>query len=270
MKKRLYVDMDGTLAIWQEVEFFEQLYEKGYYENLQPQQSVLDSVKKIAQLDDYEVYILSAYLNDSQYALKEKQIWIDKHLPEISKENRIFVPYGAEKSKFISGGVKEHDYLLDDYTVNLLDFDRQGGNAIKLLNGINHTKGTWEGAMVKHSHVELYENIVLELSKPTKMEYIKNYSEAKRTTEVYSQELQDMMKVESFYENEKPILNQQKKVDSALYNQVVWHDKICLRYNLKSEEKFEDFIADNNFEKINNLVINNNYDDKEEELEMMI
>ena len=35
---RLFVDMDGTLAKWNEVQYEEQLLEEGYYRNLKPNQ----------------------------------------------------------------------------------------------------------------------------------------------------------------------------------------------------------------------------------------
>ena len=35
MKNRLFVDMDGTLAVFKTVDTMETLYEKGYFKNLQ-------------------------------------------------------------------------------------------------------------------------------------------------------------------------------------------------------------------------------------------
>jgi len=35
MRPRLFVDMDGTLAVWNNV-YLEQLYEPGYFRNLPP------------------------------------------------------------------------------------------------------------------------------------------------------------------------------------------------------------------------------------------
>ena len=85
---------------------------------------------------------MSAVLTDSKYALAEKNRWIDKYLPEIDAQHRIFPPCGADKKEFIEGGVGPKDFLLDDYSVNLNSWEPPA-RGIKIMNGINGTKGTW-------------------------------------------------------------------------------------------------------------------------------
>ena len=58
---RLFVDMDGTLAKWNEVQYEEQLLEEGYYRNLKPNQKVVDEVNSIID-KGYDVYVLSCVL----------------------------------------------------------------------------------------------------------------------------------------------------------------------------------------------------------------
>lgn len=147
MKKRLFVDMDGTLAVWNHIDTSEELYEKGYYRNLSPMQEVINVVKSIIEAGEVDVYILSAYLTDSKYALEEKKAWLEVYLPEIKTDNHIFVKYGENKSAYIKDGISKNDYLLDDYTKNLIEWNQQDGTSIKLLNGINHTNKTWQGEM---------------------------------------------------------------------------------------------------------------------------
>ena len=103
--KRLFVDMDGTLAFFHPITTLEQLYEEGYFRNLEPHENVLQGIRGILQdhADQVEVYILSAYLSDSSYALAEKEAWLDQYLPELPKGNRIFMPCGAEKNGFCAG-----------------------------------------------------------------------------------------------------------------------------------------------------------------------
>lgn len=142
-KQRLFVDMDGTLAVFKPVDTLETLYEKGYFLNLEPHENVVSAIKEIIKNNpEIEVNILSAYLTDSKYALDEKNAWVEKYLPEIPKENRVFVPCGANKRECIEGGVRPNDFLLDDYTKNLNDW-QPPARGIKLLNAINHTRGSW-------------------------------------------------------------------------------------------------------------------------------
>lgn len=142
--KRLFVDMDGTLAKWEDVPYFERLLEEGYFRERPPMQNVIDAVKNVYnQHPDVEVYILSSCLKESQYAEAEKNAWLDEHLPEIDAEHRLFPAFGEDKGTAIPEGIKENDFLLDDYSQNLFLFDPPA-TGIKLLNGINHTRESWE------------------------------------------------------------------------------------------------------------------------------
>lgn len=147
--KRLFVDMDGTLAEFKETDTLEILYEKGYFRNLAPLKPVTDAVNELAGAGSVEVFILSACLSDSPYALEEKNGWLDEHTPRIDRAHRLFPPCGIPKVQWLQERgftIDKTDFLLDDYSLNLHEWERYG-TGIKLLNGINHTKGTWQGAM---------------------------------------------------------------------------------------------------------------------------
>lgn len=150
MKSRLFVDMDGTLTVFTPQPDASALYTKGYFLNLAPQVNVIEAVRKL-NTDKYkgmEVFTLSAYLADSPYALEEKDRWIEEHLPEIDKSHRLFVTCGRNKKDIVDGGVRPTDFLLDDYTKNLVSWNP--GHGIKLLNGINHTKGSWKYDSIRY------------------------------------------------------------------------------------------------------------------------
>lgn len=151
MSKRLFVDMDGTLAEFKEVDTLETLYEPGYFLNLKPHMSVVDAVKNIIEKDPaVDVYVLSAYLSDSKYALEEKNKWLDLYIPEIDSKHRLFCTCGDDKREFIAGtlgDVRSDDFLLDDYSHNLHSWEPPA-IGIKLMNGINGNHGTWTKAKV--------------------------------------------------------------------------------------------------------------------------
>lgn len=151
---RIFIDMDGTLAEWNNVGY-EQLFEKGYYSGLKPER-VLEDVRALIK-NGAPVYILSCYLKESEYALAEKKEWLSKWLPELPEERRIFVPDGTNKAEYLKDNyspIKKEDILLDDYTKNLNEWTSYGGTGIKYLNGINHTKGTWKGLMLDSTSPE--------------------------------------------------------------------------------------------------------------------
>lgn len=161
-KKCLYVDLDGTAAVFQQVDTLETLYEKNYFLNLKPHRNVVEAVRKLVVYHpEIEVFILSSVLTDSKYALNEKNEWIDRYLPEIDQKHRIFPPCGEEKKNYIPGGVKPTDFLWDDYSQNLNAWEPPA-KGIKLMNGINGTKGTWqsERLSIERSGDELVEAIL--------------------------------------------------------------------------------------------------------------
>lgn len=148
-KFRLFVDMDGTLAEFQKVSAMEELYERGYFAQLPPQQNVVDTLRLLIHTtSSVDVFILSSVLFDSRFAMEEKNGWLNKYLPEIDRAHRIFLPCGESKAGYVPGTLREGDCLLDDYTKNLVDWNRAGGRGIKLLNGINHTQRSWSGARI--------------------------------------------------------------------------------------------------------------------------
>lgn len=142
-KRRLFVDMDGTMVTWRVAEREEDLLEEGFFRNAPANVEVVKAVNAVADDQDIEVFSLSAYFTESAYALAEKNEWLDIRT-KIRGDNRIFCPYGADKALFVPGGIRPDDVLLDDYTPNLVAWAKRGC-AVKLLNGINGTKGTWTG-----------------------------------------------------------------------------------------------------------------------------
>lgn len=193
-KNRLFVDMDGTLAEWRNIQITinsseetyedilqhklqkldEVLYLPGYFRTLRPNVAVVNAIKEIIKDNNIEVFSLSCVKDDRDEVspLKEKNGWLDDYLPEIDKDHRIFVPDGEDKTEYIPGGISKNDYILDDYTKNLVDWEKVSGpgNAIKLLNNVNESNGSWQGNSVSYANeskviASTIENIVNGLEK---------------------------------------------------------------------------------------------------------
>lgn len=149
-KIKLFVDLDGTAAVWNAAGEYEDLFKEGYFLNLRPHESVVEGVKKLYECG-LDVYVLSAYLTESRFALKEKNIWVNRHLPFVDRRNRLFVPQNMSKPGYVAALIGEPDetyVLLDDYSKNLHEWQAANGFGIKLMNGLNGTVGTWKGPMV--------------------------------------------------------------------------------------------------------------------------
>ncbi len=163
MAKRLFVDMDGTLARFHDqVRYLERMWEPGFFRNLDPFDNMLRGVKAfMKERPDVEVFILSSKIpGEPPYCEMEKNAWLDAYLPELDARHRIFPDVGTSKAEAVPGGISGEDCLLDDYNKSLREWEGAGGLAVKCRNNINHRglgaygggRGKlWEGAMAHTS-----------------------------------------------------------------------------------------------------------------------
>lgn len=155
---RLFVDMDGTLAQFHaEDNYLERMWEAGFFERLQPYQNAVDGLRQYMQTNpDTEVYILSSAIpGDPPACVAQKNAWLDKYLPEIDRQHRLFPAVGEDKAAAIPGGIRPTDTLLDDYNVNLSAWRDAGGHSIKFVNHINdHARigARWDGDRAYYDH----------------------------------------------------------------------------------------------------------------------
>lgn len=142
--KTILFDMDGVLATWQESPW-EVVTADGYFLSRSPEPKMIHLARLLCGLKDCRVGILSAVIQDD-HSEKEKRMWLERFCPFIPSENIFFVPYGSSKSEYVPDSVKDA-VLIDDYTMNLRDWS---GKAVKFYNGINGTKGTWNGPSIRY------------------------------------------------------------------------------------------------------------------------
>lgn len=160
--KRLYIDIDGTLARFHDVDkhFIEAMWQEGFYRDLKPFENMVEAAAMFVRSHpEVEVFILSAVLDtEPPFAEKEKNEWLDQYLPEIDAKHRIFTKAGTDKTEYL-GTLSGTDFLIDDYNRNLREFEAAGGKAIKFQNDINHRgegayggeKGAlWQGDIISH------------------------------------------------------------------------------------------------------------------------
>lgn len=141
--KRLFVDMDGVLCRWKPAKHIEEIYEEGWFRNMEPQPNVIEAIRAFIELEEEHgvpTYVLSATPDGGEYAVAEKSAWLDDFIPEINAGHRIFTIAGKSKGDFVPFGVQPGDILMDDYSVNLHDWKAIG---IKVMNGVNGSNGTW-------------------------------------------------------------------------------------------------------------------------------
>ena len=121
----LFVDMDGTIAEYNVYpEGFVTTETKELFLGAEPLDVVIDNLKKINNIENLDIYILS--LSRSDIIVEEKKQWLKKYVPFIKEENYIIInkeqgQYTSENREFIKSikmkeKLNEYDYvmLLDD------------------------------------------------------------------------------------------------------------------------------------------------------------
>lgn len=129
---RIFFDLDGTLANFEGSGGLANMWKKGFFQNLEAYPNGLEMAENL-QKKGNEVFVLSACIN-SKYCKSEKMEWIAKNLPFIPKENIYLIPTGESKAEYIEslyGKIDKNYVLFDDYKVNLLEWKKLGGTAIK-------------------------------------------------------------------------------------------------------------------------------------------
>lgn len=148
---KIFLDLDGTLArfnVRNALKRFDN--EVGFFANLLAYKGI-EVVNELATTN--QIYIISASPNEQ--ADKDKQLWLNKYLPNVRQENITLCRLGQNKAEIIQNKynitIDEQCYLLDDYTKNLNEWESFGGIGIKRLTQVSdNSRKLWKGLELKH------------------------------------------------------------------------------------------------------------------------
>lgn len=153
MRKKLFLDMDGTLAKFNSKRNALKRFDNeiGFFASLKPFKNI-KAVNDLIEKGTLDIYIISASPNEQADA--DKLSWLNKHLPNLHNENICFCRIGTNKAKAIKEqlniDIDNNCYLLDDYTNNLIDWNNSNGIGIKRITSLANNKSKrWKGLMIK-------------------------------------------------------------------------------------------------------------------------
>lgn len=140
---QIFVDMDGVLAKWGPGTQ-KDTFQTGYFRSREPETAIIELVKEMERQEMDVTILSSAYLTTN--ARHEKADWLAAYGVDVPA---IFVPYGMNKEEFIPD-IGDDMILIDDFSRNLHSWIASSPRhkAVKFMNGINGSNGTWKGAVI--------------------------------------------------------------------------------------------------------------------------
>lgn len=149
--KRLFLDLDGTIAKFNVKNALERFdNEIGFFAKLGAYVGV-EVVNELAL--NGNIFIISASPNEQ--ADNDKMVWLKKYLPNIKQENITLCRIGENKAEIIQNKynivINKECLLLDDYTKNLIEWEKVGGLGVKRITKCaDNSRGLWKGQEIKH------------------------------------------------------------------------------------------------------------------------
>lgn len=128
--RKIFIDLDNTIVDFNKGGM-KNMFRKGFFQNLEAYPKAIALVQLLSEYN--EIFILSKCIA-STYCKIEKMQWIEANLPFIDKQNIYLIPSEESKASYIEaiyGKLDKSYILIDDYKVNLLEWEQAGGRAIK-------------------------------------------------------------------------------------------------------------------------------------------
>ena len=115
-KLKVFVDMDGVVADYDMGTDLDYSIKRPLYNNIK-------QIEEISHYDNIELYILSVTRHND--GINQKQVWLDKYMPFIKKENRIILSRennDMKRSRYIKTEYLK-EIVSDEYKIILIDDD---------------------------------------------------------------------------------------------------------------------------------------------------
>lgn len=158
MKIKLFLDLEGTIARYTDsFTAWEDLMKSDKFQNMKLQKNLAEAIRIIKKdySKQFELYLLCNLPFYDKRLIKERNQWIDHHLPEIDFNHRFYLKREQRKEDFVKlhfGSVDWSTILLDDYRSNCVKWKKAGGISIHFVNELVSEKGNYQGEVIHYDN----------------------------------------------------------------------------------------------------------------------
>lgn len=160
-----FIDMDGVLVRYDRHAYVKSsgpapniaLFEhepSHYFRYCEPDRTAISMLEALLAIDGAKTFIMTSVAEHIPWVVKDKKIWLSQHCPYIDIESQVIIACCNKsemaRAKLRGMGIDDLGksiFLIDDFNPNLIKWEREGGKAVKYLNGVN-SPDSWNGLSI--------------------------------------------------------------------------------------------------------------------------
>ena len=136
----LFIDMDGVLADFERginegTGDINQMFEKNFFRKLEPmEEDIAEKIERLQELTKVKILSKACVERNDERFLKQvadKIYWLMRFAPTIKYKDIIIQSTEESKGSIVEEFSDFHCVLLDDYSLNLVEWELAGGIGIK-------------------------------------------------------------------------------------------------------------------------------------------
>lgn len=164
----LFIDMDGVIADFEKginsgAGDLNQMFENKFFRKLEPmEKEIADKIERLQELTEVKILSKACVERDDKRFVNQvadKKYWLMRFAPTVKNKDIIIQSAEESKGKIVREFSDFHCMLLDDYSLNLAEWELAGGIGIKKAKRFK-TERTFEQVSNLKDLITLLEDVL--------------------------------------------------------------------------------------------------------------